>query len=99
MLENVAGGASVMNCRDWNGSCTIRRATLAKGSHVPSEATHDEMKKSQDFAQLSKRRGSAVARRILAADAGQNLAVVANLYRTSARLVLMQLGNRREIPR
>jgi hypothetical protein len=66
---------------------------------VHLESTHKPMKKQQEFGQLARRRGSDAAERLLGKDAGQNLAVVANLYRTSARLVLMQLGNPREIPR
>ena len=57
------------------------------------------MKKQNEFAQLAKRQGSEAAERLVRTDTRQNLAVVANLYRTSARLVLMQLGNPRQIPR
>jgi hypothetical protein len=66
---------------------------------VQSETTQEKKQNAHDFRHLPKRRSPDVAPRLLGADMGQNLAVVADLYRAHARVVLGQLGNTREIPR
>lgn len=66
---------------------------------MQSETTQEKKQKTYDSRHLANRRGPDVAIRLLGTDMGQNLAVVADLYRTHARVVLRQLGNPREIPR
>ena len=66
---------------------------------MQSETTQEKKQKAYDSRHLVNRRGPDVATRLLGTDMGQNLAVVADLYRAHARFVLAQLGTPREIPR
>lgn len=85
--------------RAGNASCLMGGATACRRIHVQSQATPEKKQKAYDSRHLTNRRGPEVATRLLGTDMRQNLAVVAYLYRTHARVVLRQLGNPREIPR